>query len=86
MSFVGDFENMYRDIAVPWGCEGEAVGLNNQLFLELLFSAPHYETVLDIGSGLGGFTDQLRLRGGADCRRRCVRNGRCEGARKVSGH
>jgi len=64
MSFVGDFEGMYRDIADPWGCDAEADGLNNQLFLELLCHRRSYQSILDIGCGLGGFTDRLWRRNG----------------------
>lgn len=62
LSFVGDFEGMYRDIADPWGCAAESDGLNNRLFLELLFGSDRYGAILDIGCGLGGFSNQLHRR------------------------
>ena len=48
MSFVGDFEGMYRDIPDPWGCAAESGGLNNRLFLELLFGSEHKIWCFDV--------------------------------------
>jgi len=64
MSFVGDFEGMYRDVPDPWGCESEADSLNNIIFLEMLFDKQRYDSILDIGCGLGHFTERLYRRNG----------------------
>jgi SAM-dependent methyltransferase len=62
-SFKGEFEEMYRDIDDPWGCQKYADSLNNRIFLELLFDGnKRYKRILDIGCGLGGFTHNLFLK------------------------
>lgn len=62
MSFIGDFEGMYTGVQDPWGCDAEVVGLSNKLFLELICHRRQYRSILDIGCGLGGFTNLLRYR------------------------
>ena len=64
--FNRQFEELYRQIPDPWGCAAGEESLNNNLFLELLVShRPVYQTALDIGCGLGGFTDRVRRYTGA---------------------
>ena len=63
--FRGDFENMYRDIDDPWGCESSKSSLNNRLFLDLIFDGDRkFERVLDVGCGLGGLLSTIRARNG----------------------
>lgn len=62
-SFRGEFEAMYADIEDPWGCSGQAHSLNNSLFLELLFHQRSFKRILDVGCGLGAFTDLIYRRG-----------------------
>jgi SAM-dependent methyltransferase len=64
MTFRGEFEEMYRDIDDPWGCKKGASSLNNRLFLELLFGERRFESVLDVGCGLGSFTSSILTRNG----------------------
>jgi len=60
----GEFEQMYKDIEDPWGCYKYADSLNNKIFLEILFYKRQFKKVLDIGCGLGGFTNLLFQRNG----------------------
>jgi predicted TPR repeat methyltransferase len=64
-SFRGEFEAMYRDVEDPWHCNIETDSLNNRHFMEILFSdCNHYASILDIGCGLGGGTQQVYKRNG----------------------
>ncbi len=59
MTLRGEFEEMYRDVDDPWGCQKSFDSLNNRVFIELLFYNRKFERILDIGCGLGGFTNCL---------------------------
>lgn len=64
-TFRGKFEEMYRDIEDPWGCEAGCSSLNNRIFLDVVFNdRSHYERILDVGCGLGGLLDTIRMRNG----------------------
>jgi SAM-dependent methyltransferase len=53
-----EFNDMYRDLSDPWGCEQKNKSLTNRLFLELLFDPESsYRNILDIGSGKGALTN-----------------------------
>lgn len=60
LEFRGEFEEMYRDLEDPWSCEQKSTSLNKRLFLELLQEFSPYESILDIGCGLGGFTNEVK--------------------------
>ncbi len=62
MTFRGEFETMYEDIEDPWGCAAVADSLNNRLFLEILFSEREFKRILDVGCGLGAFTQRVKER------------------------
>jgi len=62
MSLVGDFDGMYRDIGDPWGCSEKVNSLNNNLFLDLMFDKGCYGSILDVGCGMGCFTDRIYRR------------------------
>ncbi len=62
----GEFEEMYRDIKDPWGCETGKSSLNNRIFVDIVFDGNrHFDRILDIGCGLGGLLDTIRTRNGA---------------------
>lgn len=64
-TFRGQFEEMYRDIEDPWGCESAKTSLNNRLFTEIIFDGDRrFERILDVGSGLGGLLSILAARNG----------------------
>ena len=64
-SFRSEFEQMYKDIEDPWGCEAGANSRNNRLFLEMLFPpGKTYKGILDTGCGLGALTKQVHDRNG----------------------
>lgn len=62
LTFRGEFEEMYRDIEDPWGCEARRSSVNNRIFLELLAEFGPYQHVLDLGCGLGGMTALVKER------------------------
>lgn len=62
MSLRGEFEEMYRDIDDPWGCQKGFDSLNNRIFGELLFYGRKFGRILDVGCGLGGFTNYLFIK------------------------
>jgi len=62
MTFRGEFEAMYRDIEDPWSCANLVDSLNNRLFLEILFHEREFERILDVGCGLGTFTQRVKER------------------------
>jgi SAM-dependent methyltransferase len=59
--FIGEFEQMYRNVADPWHCVAEANSFKNDL---LLGAAVHVKsqvrTALDVGCGLGALTARLQ--------------------------
>lgn len=59
MSLRGEFEEMYRDIDDPWGCQKGCESLNNRVFGELLFYGRKFGRILDVGYGLGRFANCL---------------------------
>ncbi|GBF41329.1 probable Methyltransferase [Leptospira ellinghausenii] len=53
-----DFEEMYKDLSDPWGCEEKNSSITNRLFLELLLDEnSSYNRILDLGSGKGSLSD-----------------------------
>lgn len=60
--FIGEFEQMYRNVADPWRCVGEVGGFKNRLLLAALaaLELPTPARALDVGCGLGALTSQLR--------------------------
>jgi SAM-dependent methyltransferase len=58
-TFVGNFEGMYRDFDDPWLCQKRNESIERRVILAMLGDR-QYGRVLDIGCGLGGFTDKLR--------------------------
>jgi len=50
---------MYKDIDDPWGCGEFSNSLNNKIFCEIIFHNRNFSNILDIGSGLGYFTNIL---------------------------
>jgi len=62
-TFRGDFEAMYRDIDDPWGCEAGKSSLDNRVFVDIIFdSRKGFQRILDIGCGLGGLLNTIKLR------------------------
>ena len=58
-----DFEDMYKDIADPWGCSEGVDSLPNRIFLEMIFHPDTvYENILDIGCGLGALLASYKLK------------------------
>jgi SAM-dependent methyltransferase len=59
--FIGEFEQMYRNVADPWHCGAEAHSFKNDL---LLGAVAHVRggvrRALDVGCGLGALTARLR--------------------------
>ncbi len=62
--FRGDFEGMYRDFGDPWRCQQNVSELRRDVSLMMLLRGRHYQRILDIGCGLGAFTDRLRIMNG----------------------
>lgn len=62
MTFRGEFEAMYGDIEDPWGCAAVVDSLNNRLFMEILFHERGFERIIDVGCGLGAFTQRVKER------------------------
>jgi 2-polyprenyl-3-methyl-5-hydroxy-6-metoxy-1,4-benzoquinol methylase len=62
-TFRGEFESMYQDIEDPWGCEASKCSLNNQVFVDTIFSTrAGHERILDVGCGLGGLLSTVKMR------------------------
>lgn len=64
LTLRGEFEEMYREINDPWGCQEGAMSLNNRIFTEMVFDGRKFEKIWDVGCGLGGFTDYMFKRNG----------------------
>lgn len=62
LEFRGLFDEMYRDVDDPWGCEKGNTSLNNRIFSEIISETAPYNKIIDIGSGLGGYCSQLKAR------------------------
>jgi SAM-dependent methyltransferase len=58
--FVARFDEMYQDVTDPWGCSEQADAFCNQILLALLGSEAPFDRVLDVGCGLGAFTELIR--------------------------
>jgi SAM-dependent methyltransferase len=53
-----EFNEMYRDLGDPWGCEDKNQSLTNRIFLEMLVDEnSRYQRVIDLGSGKGSLTN-----------------------------
>jgi cyclopropane fatty-acyl-phospholipid synthase-like methyltransferase len=65
--FRGDFEGMYRDFEDPWECAKHVSELRRDISLMMLMRDRRYARILDIGCGLGAFTERLRAANGAPC-------------------
>jgi len=62
-TFRGELEAMYRDIEDPWGCEAGKSSTNNKIFVDIIFDNNlHFVRVLDIGCGLGGLLNAIKVR------------------------
>jgi predicted TPR repeat methyltransferase len=59
-TFRGDFEGMYRDFADPWECVKNVSELRRDVALLLLLRERRFRRILDVGCGLGAFTERLR--------------------------
>lgn len=59
-AFVGAFEEMYQSVEDPWGQKQEAYSEVSQKCLDAI-SEIGYRRVLDFGSGLGHFTQRIKL-------------------------
>jgi SAM-dependent methyltransferase len=62
--FRGDFEGMYRDCDDPWECQKNVSELRRDVSLMLLLHERRFGRILDIGCGLGAFTERLRVANG----------------------
>jgi SAM-dependent methyltransferase len=62
--FRGDFEGMYRDFADPWECVKNVSELRRDVALLLLLRERRFGRILDLGCGLGAFTERLRRANG----------------------
>lgn len=58
--FRGDFEGMYRRFDDPWECRKNVSELRRDVASLLLLRGRRFDRILDIGCGLGAFTDRLR--------------------------
>jgi len=57
--FIGRFDDMYRDIADPWGCTSAVGSVDNKLLLGMIKEHFNGSTVLDVGCGLGALTEHI---------------------------
>jgi len=58
---IGDFEGMYKfSSELPWHQDATAYWVNASLLLELIAAYQPYETISEIGCGLGYFSDRLQ--------------------------
>jgi SAM-dependent methyltransferase len=62
--FRGDFEGMYRDFDDPWECQKNVSELRRDMSLMVLFRNRTFGRILDVGCGLGAFTERLRATNG----------------------
>src|SRR2546423_3252285 len=59
--FVGEFEEMYRNVDDPWHCVELAGSLDNDLLLAVIRRLrSDVRTMLDVGCGLGELTRLIR--------------------------
>src|SRR5688572_29522239 len=59
--FIGAFDAMYRHVADPWHCTGEAHSFKNDLLLgAVMHLRGGVRRALDVGCGLGALTARLR--------------------------
>jgi SAM-dependent methyltransferase len=65
--FRGDFEGMYRSFDDPWECRKNVSELRRDMSLVMLLRERRYPRILDIGCGLGAFTERLRVANGEPC-------------------
>lgn len=81
-TFKGDFEGMYRDFEDPWNCKDKVSELYRDVALMMIFKNRCFQRILDIGCGLGAFTERLRVANsggavlGVDVSERAVRKAR----------
>ena len=62
---IGQFEQMYRKSSeIPWHQDKEAGSIYANIIMDLAKTKEPYSRILDIGCGLGYFTDRLRAFGG----------------------
>jgi 2-polyprenyl-3-methyl-5-hydroxy-6-metoxy-1,4-benzoquinol methylase len=58
---IGDFEGMYKfSSELPWHQDTTAYWINANILLELISSFQPYESICEIGCGLGYFSDRLQ--------------------------
>ncbi|MGH9371333.1 MAG: class I SAM-dependent methyltransferase [Vicinamibacterales bacterium] len=59
--FIGEFEQMYRNVADPWSCAGKSHSLYNDLLLALVTHvAPDNGVILEAGCGLGALAARIK--------------------------
>src|SRR5207247_9822698 len=59
--FIGEFEQMYEQVADPWHCVAEVGAFKNVLLLAAVTQVrAEVRRALDVGCGLGGLTARLR--------------------------
>lgn len=57
---IGEFDQMYRNVADPWHCEAEAGSFKNDLLIAAVSRlASNVRQAFDVGCGLGGLTARL---------------------------
>jgi SAM-dependent methyltransferase len=59
--FIGEFEQMYRNVDDPWSCAGKSGSLYNDLLLALLkHAAPPNAVIFEAGCGLGALAARIK--------------------------
>ncbi|MGH9309069.1 MAG: class I SAM-dependent methyltransferase [Vicinamibacterales bacterium] len=59
--FIGEFEQMYRNVEDPWLCAGKSHSLYNDLLLALVSHvAPPEGVILEAGCGLGALAARIK--------------------------
>jgi SAM-dependent methyltransferase len=59
--FIGEFEQMYRNVEDPWQCAGRSGSLYNDLLLALVSHvAPERGAILEAGCGLGALAARIK--------------------------
>lgn len=59
--FIGEFEQMYSNVADPWGCADKSRSLYNDLLLALVgHVSPRDGVILEAGCGLGALAARMR--------------------------